>query len=43
LSKGRIMYLGLVGAVLAALYLAQVYAGDPNPGHTGIIQVLLSM
>ena len=37
------MYLGLVGAVLAALYLAQVYAGDANPAHSGIIQVLLSM
>jgi hypothetical protein len=43
MSKGRMMYLGLVGALFAALYLTRVYAGDPDPGHTGIIQVLLAL
>jgi hypothetical protein len=41
--KGRIMYLGLMAALMTALYLVRVYAGDANPSGHGIIQVLLSM
>ena len=43
MSKGRMMYVGLMAAVIAALYLVRVYAGDPNPTHHGIISVLFSM
>jgi hypothetical protein len=43
LSKGRIVYVGLVGALFAALYLVRVYAGDPDPGVRGIVGALLSM
>jgi len=43
LSKGRILYVALMAGMIAALYLVRVYAGDTNPGSTGIIHVLFSM
>jgi hypothetical protein len=41
--KGRMIYLGLMAALMTALYLVRVYAGDPNPGMHNIIHVLLLM
>jgi hypothetical protein len=41
--KGRMIYLGLMAALMTALYLVRVYAGDPNPSGHGIIHILLSM
>jgi len=43
LSKGRIVYIALMAGLMAALYVVRVYAGDTNPGETGIIHVLLAM
>jgi len=43
LSKGRILYVALMAAAVAALCLVRVYAGDPNPGGTGIIHALFMM
>jgi hypothetical protein len=43
LSKGRILYVGLMAAMIAALYLVRAYAGDPNPGHHEIIHALFSL
>ena len=42
MSKGRILYIALMGGMIAALYLARVYAGDTNPSGTGIIHALFS-
>jgi hypothetical protein len=43
LSKGRILYVGLMAAMIAALCLVQAYAGDGNVGHHGMIRALFSM
>jgi hypothetical protein len=43
LSKGRILYVGLMAAMIAALYIVRAYAGDPNPSHNEIIHALFSL
>ena len=43
MSKGRILYIALMGGMIAALYLVRVYAGDTNPDGVGIIHALFSM
>jgi hypothetical protein len=31
LSKARMLYLGLVAALMVGMFLVRAYAGDPNP------------
>jgi len=37
MSRGRMLYLGLIAAVMAGMMLARVYAGDPNPDPLSVI------
>ncbi len=43
MSKTRIIFVGLMAALMTALYLVQVHAGEPNPGPHGIIRILLPL
>jgi hypothetical protein len=37
MSRGRILYFGIMAAVMVSMLLVRAYAGDPNPDPLRII------